>query len=116
MRIGDLTDRGAVMAAMQEYDEMSRAVFLEKYGFKPARHYFLGHDERRYDSTAIVGAAHGFQHGIPLHWASFSGGHATVAPLLEGLGLEVVRDPGTPETPARRPTRVRRGRLPRRTR
>ncbi|WP_353082776.1 hypothetical protein [Tessaracoccus lapidicaptus] len=93
MGLSDLTDPGAVMAAMREYDAIGRDAFLDKYGFKPARRYFLVHDGRRYDSKAIVGAAYGFQHGSPLLWDSFSGGEATVAPLLQALGFDVIRNP-----------------------
>ena len=52
-----------------------------------------------YDTKAIVAAAHGYQFGDPLP-NKFSGGEATMAPLLEGLGFDVTR----PEATTRLPT------------
>ncbi len=72
---------------------MGRDDFLKKYGFGPAHRYFVLRDGRRYDSKAIVGAAHGYQHGRPLSSVDFSGGEATVMSLLESLGFEVTVDP-----------------------
>lgn len=88
-----LTSRRAVLAAVEEYDRLGRDGFRKKYGFGAARSYFLVHDGRRYDSKAIVGAAHEFQHPSlgPLRASDFSGGEATVARLLENLGFDVER-------------------------
>jgi hypothetical protein len=46
-----------------------------------------------YDSKAIAGAAHGYQHAAPLAASDFSGGEATVANRLEQLGFEVTWPP-----------------------
>lgn len=86
----DLTDRGSVLQALAEFDARGRGAFLHKYGFGPARPYFLLHENRRYDSKAILGAAHGFQHGEPLGPKDFSGGARTVIPVLADLGFDVV--------------------------
>lgn len=94
MTLQDLADANAVRAAISEYDALGREAFLSKYKFGPARSYFLLNNGRAYDSKAIVGAAHGHQHGTPLNSADFSGGEATVATKLESLGFELLR----PET------------------
>lgn len=91
MALSDLTDPEAVLAAVREYEEVGRQEFLTKYGFGPAREYFLEYNGRLYDSKAIAGAAHGYQTGTPLLASEFSGGDATVAPLLEALGFTVIR-------------------------
>jgi hypothetical protein len=44
-----------------EYDSLGGAAFMSKYGFGRARSYFLEIDGKRYDSKAIMGAAHGYQ-------------------------------------------------------
>ena len=93
MAFKDIGDPTAVTRAVDEFDAIGRGQFLKKYGFGPARRYFLLRDGRRYDSKAIVGAAHGYEHGRPLSSADFSGGEATVMTLLESLGFEVVVDP-----------------------
>lgn len=80
--------REAVLDAIAECDRVGRARFLERYGFEPARRYFLRHDGVYYDSRAIVGVAHRFVTGRPL----ISGGRQTVDRLLAHLGFEVVVD------------------------
>jgi hypothetical protein len=62
MGLNDVTREG-VLAAMGEFDRLGRDAFLAKYGFGGARAYFLVHEGRRYDSKAIVGAAHGLAGG-----------------------------------------------------
>lgn len=57
MGLGDLTS-DAVRKALAEFDKLGRDAFLDKYGFGRARDYFVIEDGRRYDSKAIVGAAH----------------------------------------------------------
>lgn len=86
--IKDVT-REAVLAAVAECDAMSREAFLQHYGFKPAKTYFLVHGGRSYDSKAIIGAAHRHVDGHPLAAASFSGGEVTVARRLRTLGFHV---------------------------
>jgi 5-methylcytosine-specific restriction protein A len=109
--IHDLTSREAVLAAVDEFEALGQRDFLAKYGFRPARGYFLVHDGKHYDSKAIVGAAHGFQFDRPLAYDEFSGGEQTVATKLESLGFQVQRplakgaaseDAGSPA--ARHPT------------
>lgn len=92
MALSDI-DRQAVERALEEYDRLERAPFLEKYGFGPANTYFIRAGDRRYDSKAILGAAHGFLSGqAALKPAEFSGGEATVARRLRELGFEVVKE------------------------
>ena len=49
MGLGELTDCDAVRQALAEFDRLGREAFLEKYGFGPARGYFVVHEGRRYD-------------------------------------------------------------------
>ncbi|WP_328914395.1 MULTISPECIES: hypothetical protein [unclassified Streptomyces] len=88
MGIADVT-RDTVLQTLAEYDDLGREVFLAKYGFKPARSYFILHNGRRYDSKAIVGAAHRHANGEALRSADFSGGASTVVPVLTRLGFRV---------------------------
>ena len=92
MALNDVTAEG-VERAMAEFDQLDREDFLAKYGFRKARGYFLIRGESRYDSKAVVGAAHGYDHPDlgPLLPKDFSGGDATVAPHLESLGFDVER-------------------------
>lgn len=101
MALADLTDRTAVLRAIEEADALGRERFLDKYGFRPSREYFLQHNGSRYDSKAIVGAAYGYQHPAegPLKPSDFSGGESTVRRKLEELGFSVVVSPKPPDGP-----------------
>jgi 5-methylcytosine-specific restriction protein A len=89
MALSDIT-RHALLQAVGEYDRLGQEGFLERYGFDRARQYLLVHDGKRYDSKAIIGAAHGFLPGQrPLASSEFSGGEATVGRLLRRLGFTV---------------------------
>lgn len=91
MALNEIT-RDSVLQAIQEFQTLGQATFLEKYGFGKAKSYVIVHHKEHYDSKAIVGAAHGFarQDLGPLAYTEFNGGEATVAPLLRKLGFEVV--------------------------
>src|SRR3954453_2073486 len=93
MVLAELTDPTAVTRAMDEFDRIGRDAFLGRYGFKPATSYFIERNGNRYDSKAIVGAAHSYQFPDrgPLRPNEFSGGDATVRRKLEQLGFQVVR-------------------------
>lgn len=97
MSLSDLTDSSAVLLAVDEYDALGRDAFLGKYGFGKATDYFLLIGDKKYDSKAIVGASHAFQHGTALRSDEFSGGDATVASQLEKLGFEVSRPMALPD-------------------
>jgi 5-methylcytosine-specific restriction protein A len=94
----DIT-REAVLKAIAEYDGLGQDAFLEKYGFHPARSYLLVYAGKRYDSKAIIGAAHGYLPGRhPAPAGRFSGGEARIGPLLRKLGFTLqVGDDLTPE-------------------
>lgn len=92
MGLADLTSE-SILQAVEEFDRLGREEFLSRYGFGPARSYFLDHAGRLYDSKAIAGAAHGYAlPGLgPLRPADFSGGEATVGRRLTALGCTVTR-------------------------
>src|SRR3982074_3930870 len=95
MALTDLTDPTAVLKAIAEADALGRQRFLDTYGFGPSLEYFLEHEGKLYDSKAIVGAAHGYQHPAvgALTAGEFSGGEQTVQRKLEQLGFTVVVSP-----------------------
>lgn len=78
-----------MLQALAECDDLGRQVFLDNYGFKPARDYLILHEGRRYDSKAIVGVAHRHVDGRALRAGDFSGGAETVVPVLTRLGFRV---------------------------
>lgn len=88
-KLSMLTSVDAVKAAIAECDQLERDPFLKKYGYKYSRLYPLHYGGKTYDSKAIVGVAFGKEHGTPLLAKEFSGGAATVVPVLERLGFPV---------------------------
>ena len=61
MAFKDIKNRDSVLKAVAELNELGREAFLERYGFRHARRYFLVVNGKRYDSKAIIGAAHGYE-------------------------------------------------------
>lgn len=96
LTLKDLTSADAVIQAIQECDVLGREQFLEKYGYKHSRLYLLQYNDRFYDSKAIAGVGVGKQHGMALKAKEFSGGLATVVPVLRKLGFHIAE----PEHPA----------------
>ena len=90
MTVGDLSDPHAVEQAIEEFDRVGRAAFVENYGYGSAKDYVLVRDGREYDSKAIVGVAHGYQFGTPLSNHDFSGGLGSAVKKLRSLGFTVV--------------------------
>src|ERR1035438_78487 len=76
MALSDITDSTAVLQAAEEFDALGREAFLAHYGFGKSREYFLVLSGKRYDSKAVMGAAHGYQFPEkgPLRAGDFSGG------------------------------------------
>lgn len=85
-----ITDSDAVTKAIDEYDQIGQAKFLNRYRFGKSQKYILLHKNNRYDSKAIYGVAYGNQYGKPLTHEEFSGGMVLVVPTLEKLGFHVV--------------------------
>jgi predicted restriction endonuclease len=86
--INDVT-REAVLAAISEYEQLGQDAYLARHGFKRARKFVLFHDDRVFDSKAIIGGAHRYATGAPLAAAEFSGGERTVVARLSALGFDV---------------------------
>lgn len=85
----------AIKLAIAEFDEITRDVFLKKYGYGHAKEYYLNVDGKHYDSKAIVGVAAQFLPTIarPLRNNEFSGGEQQVEKLLARLDFVVDRIP-----------------------
>jgi 5-methylcytosine-specific restriction protein A len=100
MDLGDLMDPDAVLKALDEFDERGREAFLEKYGFRKSRRYFVIYGGREYDSKPIVGAAFGYQDPQrgPVPHTEFDGGENATARRLRQLGFEVT-DKGSARNP-----------------
>ncbi len=81
--------RQSVLQAIAEFDELGQSEFLRRRRFAEARNFRLVHEGRFYDSKAIVGVAHGYATGRFVDSSEFSGGLATVADCLRGLGFVV---------------------------
>jgi hypothetical protein len=95
LSISQLSSRDAVLDTMAEFDAIGRDAFLAKYGYGPARSYFVLHNGKTYDSKAIAGVAVGMQYPKqgPMKSVEFTGGDKTVKSKLISLGFEFVRAP-----------------------
>lgn len=93
MSINLLTSRQAVLDALDEWDALGRERFLQKYGYGPAKSYFVQHDGKPYDSKAVAGVAVGKElpERGPLRNNEFSGGD-TVKQKLESLGFQFLSE------------------------
>lgn len=95
MRRGAIT-RESVVKAIAEHDELGRDAFLLRYGFGEARSYVLLYEGREYDSKAIAGVAHKWDHGRALtrrrvqRWQG-PRGHLAEASWLPGQGSQEPR-------------------------
>lgn len=57
-------NKDAVLSALEEFDQIGRPAFMEKYGFADRNiTYEVEHDGRSYPSKAIFGSAFGFMPG-----------------------------------------------------
>lgn len=89
MALGDVS-AADILAAIKEFDSLGREAFLDRYGFGEARRYFILHEGRRYDSTAILRVAQRYCHGKPLASADFWRGENTVTAVLRRHGFVVI--------------------------
>lgn len=92
MVLSDVTDPKAVQLALSEFEVIGRDAFLKKYGYGAARSYFVRSKGKRYDSKAVFGAAHEYQHpgAGPRAHAYFNGEEAAAVRVLRGLGCEAL--------------------------
>jgi len=89
MGLADVT-RGAVEAALSEYDALGRDAFLTQYGFADAKRYWIEWQGKQYPSKAIAGVAHRYVDGQQLlPSASFTGGEGSVVRKLRHLGFVI---------------------------
>ena len=89
MALAELT-RGSVEKALEEATHLGRDGFLSKYGFKPAKKYFVKWKGALYDSKAIAGVAYGHLPGKTAFGPKdFTGGEKNVGNHLQRLGFEM---------------------------
>ncbi len=95
--LSGLTDRQAVLDAMEEFRRLGRDAFIKAYstpgpGFRRSSDFFVLEGGVAYDSKPLVAAAYGHQHGRgkALHSDDFSGG-APVQAAMDRLDFKLVR-------------------------
>ncbi|MFE1691154.1 HNH endonuclease [Streptomyces albidoflavus] len=94
MELGAIS-RNDILRTLQEYDNLGGEKFLSLYGYERARKHLILHDGKEYDSKAVAGVAHKYQHGRPLIAREFSGGngHAVKWLIREGFQVGASRSP-----------------------
>jgi 5-methylcytosine-specific restriction protein A len=87
----DVTDKNAVLAAINEFNELGRDKFLKKHGFDHALYYFIEYESNQYDCKPILCAAYYYQFNKLLKDRRATNGvKAKVQPHLKGLGFKVI--------------------------
>jgi hypothetical protein len=66
-----------VWAAIKEFNSLGRGKFLKRYGFSRASKFYLIHEQRIYDTKALIGAAYRHATGRRLSNEQFAGGVQT---------------------------------------
>ena len=96
----DEVTRTSVLQAIEEYDELGRTQFLNKYGFGKAKTTWLIHRGNSYDSKAVIGVARGYARADlgPLAWNEFFGGNP-VCNRLSSLSFTVKKERGNAPFP-----------------
>jgi hypothetical protein len=74
-----LVDAKAFLMAIQEFNDLGRDRFLKKYGFSRSSKFYLIHEQRLYDTKALLGAAYLHATGRKLTKDKFAGGAQTEA-------------------------------------
>ncbi|MCR2791688.1 hypothetical protein NQ156_01260 [Microbacterium sp. zg.Y625] len=99
-----LTDRSAVLWALEKFDRIGREAFLAEYRYRESLDYYLVHEGRHYDTKPVFAAAYKRQHG---HAATgVQGGKAAAARRLKELGF-VITEPSHPSPRNQRTHRAR---------
>jgi hypothetical protein len=92
--------RSHILQAIEECDRRGGEDFLGVYGFAPSVGYVLTHEDRTYDSKAILGVAHRYATGRLATSEEFGDGMGAAAELLRKRGFEV-SEPAVAARPAR---------------
>lgn len=77
----DLTaiDSSALLGAISEFNELGRTRFLKRYGVSRSSRFYLIHNQRLYDTKALVASAYRHATGRKLRSIDFAGGAQTKA-------------------------------------
>jgi len=91
--LSDLTDKKALLRAIEEFKDLGREAFLEKYGQHASIRYFVSVEGLSIDSKPLMSVAYGYQFPDrgPLDVRYFAGGAETRAALARfGYELSVL--------------------------
>jgi hypothetical protein len=80
----------AITDALDEFDQIGRDAFLQRYDVGEAHGYYVLRNDKKYDAKAVLAAAHGKLQGRqPLHANEFQGGQPATR-ALQKLGFQVL--------------------------
>lgn len=72
-----IIDAGALLAAIEEFNRLGRTKFLAAYKFSRSSKFYAFHEDRLYDTKALVAAAYRHATGKRISNHQFSGGAQT---------------------------------------
>ncbi|MGW5715864.1 YDG/SRA domain-containing protein [Amycolatopsis sp. NPDC003865] len=76
-----------VLKAIEEFDNLGRDAFLNRYGNDEATRYAVVYQGKEYDSEALAGSAHGFAVGRAFRPSDLPSGSGAIAEYLAELGF-----------------------------
>ena len=100
MALTDITAL-AVTDALDEFDQIGRDAFLQRYDVGEAHGYYVLRNDKKYDAKAVLAAAHGKVQGRqPLYANEFQGGQPATR-TLQKLGFQVLSPKQAASEPGR---------------
>ncbi len=90
--INSIKNKNSIIQTIKEYDELGKENFLSKYGYGEATTYYIEHNNKEYDSKAIIGVSFKYEYPTekPLLNSEFNGG-IPVEKKLQSLGFIVYK-------------------------
>lgn len=99
--------RQHILRAIEEHDDRGRDAFVGVYGFTLTPGHTFVHEERTYDSKAVLGVAHKYATGVPARAEDLVDAKCDDAAILRKHGFAATA-PASASAPARKQAAPRR--------
>lgn len=100
--------RQHILRAIEEHDDRGRDAFVGVYGFTPTPGHTFVHEERTYDSKAVLGVAHKYATGVPARAEDLVDAKCDDAAILRKHGFVATAPASAAPAPARKQAAPRR--------
>ncbi|MFC7878366.1 hypothetical protein [Isoptericola sp. NPDC057391] len=93
--------RQHILRAIEEHDDRGPDAFVGVYGFTPTPGHTFVHEERTYDSKAVLGVAHKYATGVPARAEDLVDAKCDDAAILRKHGFVATAPASAAPAPAR---------------